>query len=502
MFWIINKKENENLKLTNEMRRWNKVVKLLYFYILIILPIGSSAQEQLGVRLDSYMGVQTSFLNPANTANFPLKWNLNLAGASFFIDNSYLYVGKTNILHSLANVDKIKPITEFKNSSPSPDDIVLRFYQGKRNTFGIAAIKINGPSILIRHKNHSFGAFYNFRYMSEATNVPSELNYDKFDGLPYRKIIDMPPISGRMMLWDEFGANYAYQWETNSGKAQIGINAKILRGFEGAYGGSWSSTKFARYPKDTAFIGTPDFSFALTTGNIDNIANGEYDLHRQGLGLGFDFGFNWYLAEYEDSYEWKFGASLLDVGKINFSPTAELHYINKMNPTNLINGSDFDGVKSPTQWIRRLSLLTMGDSTKSLRANKFAIATPMAINLSAEYQFYPHAFATFIFQQRIKQQDSPLHRGNLIAVAARYERRWFSATIPMSIFNYRHFQTGLAMRFGYLTLGTENLGSWLIKKNLTGTDMYFSLVFNPFNVNWMFPNRDKAFAKRVKCFSF
>lgn len=473
---------------------------LVYFFILSFQILFS--QEQLGVRLDTYMGVQTSFLNPANSANFPLRWNINLAGAGFFIDNSYLYLDKTNILHSAANADKIKLITEFKNTTPSADDIILKFYNGKRNNYGITDIKINGPSLLFRKEQHSFGVFYNLRYMSEATNVPSELNYDKFEGLPYRKIIDMPSISGRMMLWDEFGANYAFQWETNSGKAQIGINAKILRGFEGAYGGSWSSTKFARYPKDTAYIGTPDVSFALTTGNINNIAEGKYDLHRQGLGLGFDVGFNWCLAEYDDTYEWKLGASLLDIGKINFTPTAELHYINKMNPTNLLKGADFNGVKSPTQWMRRLSLHTMGDSTKSLRANKFAMSLPMAINLSAEYQFYPHAFATVIFQQRIRQQDAPLNRGNLIAVAARYERRWFSATIPMTIYNYRHFQTGIAMRLGYLTLGTEDLGSWLVKKKLTGTDIYFALVFNPFNVNWMFPNRDRAFSKRVKCYSF
>lgn len=470
--------------------------------MLSFFPHDVFGQEQLGVRLDSYMGVQTSFLNPANTANFPLQWNLNLGGASFFIDNSYLHLGNTNVLHSLANTDKIKPITEFKNTSPTANDIVLHFYNGKRNTFGIADVRVNGPSAMFRRNQHSFGAFYNLRYMSEATNIPSELNYDKYEGLPYRQIIEMPPISGRMMLWDEFGANYAFQWETNSGKAQIGINAKILRGFEGAYGGSWSQTKFARYPRDTAYIGTPDFSFALTTGNIDNIAKGEYDLQRQGLGLGFDVGFNWYLAEYEDTYEWKFGASLIDIGKVNFSPTAELHYINKMNPTNLLKGDDFNGVKSPTQWIRRLSLHTMGDSTKSLRANKFAISLPMSLNLSAEYQFYPHAFATVIFQQRIKQQDAPLNRGNLIALAARYERRWFSATIPFSLYNYKHLRTGMAMRFGYLTLGTENLGSWLAKKKLTGTDFYFALVFNPFNIDWMFPNRDKAFSKKVRCFHF
>jgi hypothetical protein len=498
------KTQTTNQKMTNN--HYTTFIRTIVYYgycvLFAALPIHLVAQEQLGVRLDTYMGLQTSFLNPANTASFPLRWNLNLAGASLFIDNSYLYLDKTNMLHSLANIEQIKPITDFKNSTPTADDIVLNFYRGNRNSYGITDIKVNGPSVLFRVKQHSFGAFYNLRYMSEATNVPSELNYDKYERLPYRKIIDMPPLSGRMMFWDEFGANYAFQWETNSGKAQIGINAKILRGYEGAYAGSWSKTEFARYPKDTVYVGVPDFSFGITTGNIDNIANQSYDLQRQGLGLGFDIGANWYLAEYEDTYEWKFGASLMDIGKINFSPTAELHYINKITPTNLVTSNDFDGVKTPTQWLRRLSAITMGDSLKSLRANKFAIAMPMALHLAAEYQFYPHAFATFILQQRIKQQDAPLHRGNLVALVARYERRWFSATLPLSLYNYRHFRTGVAMRLGYLTLGTENLGSWLVKKKLTGTDFYFALVFNPFNLNWMFPSKDKAFSKRVKCYQF
>jgi hypothetical protein len=128
---------------------------------LFFLVLSSStlfAQEQLGVRLDAYSGMQTTFLNPAHSANFPLKWNMNLAGLGFFADNSYLFLQKTNIPHLLANPDKLKLITSYKGTQPAADDIVIDFIGDKRRAFAIMQVKINGPAFIIRHNQHSGGS--------------------------------------------------------------------------------------------------------------------------------------------------------------------------------------------------------------------------------------------------------------------------------------------------------------------------------------------------------
>ncbi len=478
------------------------MLRIALFSLALLSSVSLFAQEQLGVRLDAYSGMQTTFLNPAHSANFPLKWNLNLAGLGFFADNSYLFLRNTNVPNLLANPDKLKLVTDYKGTQPAADDIIIDFVGSKRNAFAIMQAKINGPAFIIRHKQHSGGLFYNMHYFSEAARISHELNYYEIEQLPYRKTITLRPVEARMMAWAELGANYSFNWETNVGRAQLGINAKYLSGFEGAYAGSWSPIDFTRYPKDTVQFGKPDATVALTTGNLNNLKNGTYDLQRQGQGLGFDLGFSWLIADYDDTYKWRFSASLLDIGKIKFAPQAEEHYFNKINPKGFIIGSDFKGIENPTDAIRKLSTLTVGDSLKSLRNKSFAISTPMTICLMADYQFFARAYATILLQQRILQQDSPLHRGNLLAASVRYEHRWFSASIPFSLYNYKHFRTGFAARLGYLTLGTDNLGSWVRKKNFTGTDMYFSLIFNPFAINIPGLKIQARHKRDIKCYKF
>ncbi len=478
------------------------MTKFFLSILMTLVLFSALGQEQLGIRLDNYSGMQSTFLNPTHSANLPLKWNLNLGGISAFADNSYLFLKKTSMLHLLANTDKVKLITEFKGNPPPSDVIVLDFFDNYKKAFSDVELKINGPAFAFHKGQHSGGVFYNMRFQAETPRIPSQFNYYKFENYDYRQKVTVDRTEGRAMLWDEFGANYAYNWETNVGRAQIGLNLKYLRGFEGGYAGSWSPLVFARYPKDTAYLGIPDVSFGLTTGNLDNIKNGEYKLMQQGQGVGFDLGFAWLVSDDEDSYKWRFSAALLDIGKIKFSPLAERHYINKTSKNNFFTKNDFDGIKSPIEAIRKISTITLGDSMKSLRERAMIISTPMAICLMADYQFYPNAFATFILQQRILQQDAPLHRGNLLAASVRYEHRWFSATLPISLYNYKHLRAGFAARLGYLTLGTENMGSWIRKKNFTGTDFYVGLAFNPFKINLPGLHIQAREKRDIRCYKF
>jgi hypothetical protein len=478
------------------------MTKFFLSFLMTVLVFSAFGQEQLGVRLDNYSGMQSTFLNPTHSANLPLKWNLNLAGASAFFDNSYLFLRKTSMLHLLANTDKIKLITEYKNSTPPSDAIIVDFFDNYKKAFSNVEFKINGPAFAFHKGQHSGGIFYNMRFQAETPRIPSQFNINKFADYDYRQKITVGKSEVRAMLWDEFGANYAYNWETNVGRAQIGLNLKYLRGFEGGYAGSWSPLTFARYPKDTAYLGIPDVSFGLTTGNLENIKNGEYELMQQGKGVGFDLGFAWLVSDDEDTYKWRFSAALLDIGKIKFSPLAERHYINKTSKNNFFSKYDFDGVKTPIEAIRKLSTITLGDSLKSLREKAMIISTPMTICLMVDYQFYPNAFASFILQQRILQQDAPLHRGNLLAASVRYERRWFSATLPISLYNYKYLRAGFAARLGYLTLGTENMGSWIRKKTFTGTDFYVGLAFNPFKINIPGLHIQAREKRDIRCYKF
>ena len=65
--------------------RFKRIIPLfLPFFSLFLNKIYS--QEQLGLRLDNYAGANAIALNPAaNAATNPLTWDVNLAGAGFWL---------------------------------------------------------------------------------------------------------------------------------------------------------------------------------------------------------------------------------------------------------------------------------------------------------------------------------------------------------------------------------------------------------------------------------
>ena len=102
--------------------------------------------------------------------------------------------------------------------------------------------------------------------------------------------------------------------------------------------------------------------------------------------------------------------------------------------------------------------------------------------------------------QRTPIGTNTIERGNLFALTPRYESRWISAFLPVSIYNWQNFQIGTAIRLAFLTIGTENIGSFFGQKNLTGTDFYAAIRINPYKLGWKNGGGKKG--KAVKCYEF
>ena len=479
------------------------MIKAGLILTLAIVSSFVSAQEQLGLRLDSYTGLQTTFLNPSHSVNLPLKWNINLAGAGLFFDNSYLFVKNAGTLKMLRNPGEIKSVTDYRQTPAPTGGMLVDFYRNFRNAFIDFQTKINGPAASVHlGENHSLGFFYNACFRMEAPQIPQAMNYPMLDELPDAQEITIEPLQLRMMAWDEIGCNYAYKWETDRGRFQAGVNLKYLRGFEAAYISSDASMTYSRIGNKLRRFSRPDAALGYTTGNFDNIQNGSYKLIPQGYGTGVDLGFSWIVPQHDESYAFRFSAALNDIGKITFEPKAAYHYINNIKGDHYNLNTQLNAVKTLGEGIVKLTEITTGDSLNTLKGNSFSIATPMSICLMADYRFFDNAYATFLIQQRVLQQSSPLHRGNIIAAALRYEHRWFSSTVPVSLYNYKHFRVGLAARLGFVTIGTDDLFSWKTKKQWTGTDFYIAVQINPFQLNLPRTRPGGGTSRNIRCYKF
>ena len=102
--------------------------------------------------------------------------------------------------------------------------------------------------------------------------------------------------------------------------------------------------------------------------------------------------------------------------------------------------------------------------------------------------------------QRLVINQPAVERGNLLAITPRYESRWISAFLPISIYNYQKVQIGAAVRLGFLTIGSDDLGGFIGKSNLNGMDFYAGLKINPFQLGW--GNGGGGKGKAMPCYEF
>ena len=119
-----------------------------------------------------------------------------------------------------------------------------------------------------------------------------------------------------------------------------------------------------------------------------------------------------------------------------------------------------------------------GDPQQSYRGNSISVFLPAAFSLQFDYKFYRNWYGGGVFIHPLKISKSMIYRPAQIMVAPRYETPYFEASLPVSLYNWRYPRVGLALRYHFFTIGTDNL-SWLFGlSDFTGLDFYFSIKVN------------------------
>ena len=112
------------------------------------------------------------------------------------------------------------------------------------------------------------------------------------------------------------------------------------------------------------------------------------------------------------------------------------------------------------------------------------------VNIAAAGSFFANNFAF-------------IRNTNLISVLKK--SRWLSASLPVSLLNYEQVRIGLAARLAFLTIGTDNLGSFLGQKRLTGSDFYVALKINALKIGQLKGGTglfNGGSGKAAKCYRF
>ncbi len=286
------------------------------------------SQEQLGIRLDHYNGINAALLNPAGHAATPFSWDVNLLESAFFVSNNYAYTTPMKLGDWLSDPDQIDiafgpDITPEKPLPPGAAKV--DFYTPNRSLYAKAQIGILGPSFYVRlGQNHTIGLLTRFRAVGNADKVDPNLAYYPYFNRDFFQDFRVSKFNAGAMAWSEIGLNYAYRLPFGNGSLSIGVNARLLQGYEAAFINNKTNLQLSKLPGDTLQSGPIHFEYGYTSSAL---TSDDYALQRNGSGLGFDLGVMYVSDDEDGSFTWRWGAALLDIGRINFNANARRHVV-------------------------------------------------------------------------------------------------------------------------------------------------------------------------------
>ncbi len=456
----------------------------LLIFLCCFIPTLLIGQEQIGLRLNFLSGISSVRLNPAAPAATPYRWEVSLMEGSAFISNNYLFFrnARTADLFNDELNQNILFAPDLANpETMPPGHLVLDFFNDNRRRFAYSSVTIGGPSFYYKiDRYNSIGLVTGARFIGSASGIDNDFSYYKFNQLRADEYFEVSPAQAGVLGFSEIGINYTLSSPAPEGTFNIGITAKYLQGYDAAFFSSKREFELARVTGN----GLSGTSGRYKYGFTENITAEEYKANVTGSGIGFDIGMFVTVDGFEPGeYIWKVGFSILDIGEVRFQDTAERHNIRSNRGDISLYPEDYQNIKDQTdlqQLARAFSFDVTGDSLGTLQDNSISMMLPSAVSLQVDHAITSTVFVGGLFHHYLPLGTDGLRRGSLLALAPRFENKWVSLNLPVSIYNWQQVRFGAAIRLGPLTLGTDHLGAWFSRKNLYGSDIYAAFTLFPF----------------------
>lgn len=476
---------------------YRKVSVLSVF--LFVLIINTTAQEQLGLKFGNYVGPNMVQLNPAQSALSNLPWTANLMSAGVFMDNNYAFIENTNLRDLIRRSDyETIQKKDLLEEDPLTTKLVIDYTSHKLKKFASILTVVYGPSASIKlDANSSIGVFVNAKVAVGISDLPVPLTYGTYYERPHYESFKNSTSLAAGASWMELGINYSKAFNLLEGKLAFGANLKFNLGYDAFYVKANQDFTLTKLPGDSLAFDQTYFEGGFTQSYSET--NG-YQNNLNGMGVGLDVGFVYTIDGEGETPKWKIGASILDLGYLRFDHNAEQHTLNKKETFMLPPGlKDMGDLSSLT---REISSHALGDQNATSNESKFSLATPTALSAQVDYNMAKNLFLGAVLVQRLPVGRISLKRDNILSIAPRYETKYLSFSVPMVLHNYQKFRYGFVGRLGWLTIGTDNLGSILSTQNFSGTDLYVGLIINSFSLERVKRRYKHKRRKRVRCYSF
>lgn len=448
-------------------------------YLLLVFLMGaisSNSQSYIGFLTDNYSGVHGVINNPASIADSRFKADINLIGISSLIGNDFFGF---NI-----NDDFLDDKYEIENEAKRyPDD--------DNNAFG--NIDILGPSFMFNlNEKSAIAVFTRARAFYSVNGVNGNNVNIVEDGFDENENfnINVGNTYVSTNIWGEIGLSYArILFEKNQHFLKGGISLKYLMGLGNAYG----TTNNVTVDYDSAATLGTEIGTVTSTGdvlygysenfeNIEDIEDAD-DLEVSANGFGLDLGFiyEWRpevdkhtykdkdgnTSYYRDvnKYKVKLELSVTDIGSINYDGDEERYDAN-----NTISQSSFENIDETDDIETLYGLQSTGKAEKAV--------LPAALHFNADWninqKFYLNLNTDLSLTSKEDANRSSI--ANMLTLTPRFERKWFTLQMPLSIQQYSDFQWGTGLRAGPLYIGSGSILTVLINNDdVKAADVYLGL---------------------------
>jgi hypothetical protein len=452
---------------------------LLCILIACCLVQFGHAQDNLGIAGSTRAPMNTLLNNPSSIVDSRAFIDINLAGVSAFARNDFAYLdGKS---FSLSMFDTMTTVPMNRNNGPY---------------HAYADVMVQGPGASFAVKQHAFALNTAVRVVADARGLPDNLYNIINEGFQYRERMGIQQsisnVRSNALAWGEVGVTYGTIL-SRDGDAILQGAATVKRLF-GVAGAGVRLDNWNYIVRDSSYLETQNF-------------NGEYGFNDptagllNGKGWGFDIGFTYKVrksssSEYvphspctDGDYRYRVGISLLDFGRVSFTGP---FYRNEFNMNESSEWENYQGTTADE--VSDIDSL-INNNFNLVEQNgddgRFRMKLPSAISAQIDYNLTHNFYVFGIITYGLPRLNSlGVQRASYLGVVPRWEIKRFEVSLPLSMYEWKHPQVGLAMRLNSVIIGSDNLGGLLFNQNIYGADFYFSLKYTIFR-HWKCRTGDK-----------
>lgn len=482
---------------------------LLFFVLGFGLLPSLRAQLQPGWALDPHAGISAVFLQPAATATVPYNWDLHLGGVAASMSNNSLFVRNASLpglARDLLATEGIELDDETLAFRINNHTYTYDFTTHEKPVFLHATAEVLGPAFSIQLGDFTrLGAFTRLRAVASTRRADPVFNYYNFTNTSASEPVQLDAFYAAAAAWAEVGGHLSRAfYVSNDAELRLGLNLKFLLPVEGT----------AIYnPDGSSAIQEGVMSRTIINGKTDiQLTNGATGGGAAGRGLGADLGvqYAWGSTRGVSGYRYTLGASILDLGGINFNQRSRAYNFSNAGLVRL-EGPLYDSLYTDGGADAALAQLSRdfydGNATAARQGATFNVGLPTMVSAQFSVKPIQDVLVTAVYTGDLPLRVRQLSRGQQLVVSGHFSRWWYGASLSAGIYDWRGFNLGGQLRAGPIYLGSGRLfGSLLGAGKLAAADFYIGLRLHDFGGSGGKKGKNykgkRKKGQAVKCYDF